>query len=125
MIYGIGVDLIEIARVKQAITRTQQRFIRRIYTEAEQQYCATQHPPYACYAARFVAKEAFLKALGTGLRRHMRWRDVEVHRDALGKPSLHVSGYLQERCAARGVRHIHLSLAHSTSMAIAQVILEC
>jgi holo-[acyl-carrier protein] synthase len=87
MIYGIGVDLIEIARVKQAITRTQQRFIRRIYTEAEQQYCATQHPPYACYAARFVAKEAFLKALGTGLRRHMRWRDVEVHRDALGSPA--------------------------------------
>jgi holo-[acyl-carrier protein] synthase len=125
MIYGIGVDLIEVERVQQVITRTRQRFIRRIYTEAEQQYCATKHPPYACYAARFVAKEAFLKALGTGLRRQMRWRDIEVRRDPLGKPSLHVSDYLQERCLAQGIRHIHLSLAHSASMAIAQVILEC
>jgi holo-[acyl-carrier protein] synthase len=124
MIYGIGVDLIEIARMQRVLTRTQ-RFLSRIYTEAEQQYCNTKHPPYACYAARFVAKEAFLKALGLGLRQHMRWRDMEVRRDALGKPSLFVSGYLQEQCRAQGIRHIHLSLAHSTSMAIAQVILEC
>jgi holo-[acyl-carrier protein] synthase len=125
MIYGIGVDLIEIERIKHVLTRTGQRFITRVYTEAEQQYCSTKHPPYACYAARFVAKEAFLKALGTGLRQHMRWRDIAVYRNALGKPSLHVSGYLQEQCLTQGIRHIHLSLAHSTSMAIAQVILEC
>jgi holo-[acyl-carrier protein] synthase len=124
MIYGIGVDLIEIARVQRVLTRTQ-RFISRVYTEAEQQYCNTKHPPYACYAARFVAKEAFLKALGMGLRQHMRWQDMEVCRNAMGKPSLVVSGYLQEQCRAQGIRHIHLSLAHSTSMAIAQVILEC
>ena len=124
MIYGIGVDLIEIARMQRVLTRTH-RFLSRVYTEAEQQYCNTKHPPYACYAARFVAKEAFLKALGLGLRQHMRWRDMEVRRDALGKPSLVVAGYLQEQCQAQGIRHIHLSLAHSTSMAIAQVILEC
>ena len=124
MIYGIGVDLIEIARMQRVLTRTH-RFLSRVYTEAEQQYCNTKHPPYACYAARFVAKEAFLKALGLGLRQHMRWRDMEVRRDALGKPSLVVAGYLQEQCRAHGIRHIHLSLAHSTSMAIAQVILEC
>lgn len=123
MIYGIGVDLIEIARMKRVLTRTQ-RFVIRVYTDAEQQYCNTKHPPYACYAARFVAKEAFLKALGTGLRQHMRWRDIEVRHNALGKPSLHLAGYLQEQCAVQGIRHIHLSLAHSSSMAIAQVILE-
>ena len=86
MIYGIGVDLIEIERMAQAITRTGQRLIERLYTDAEQAYCGQQYPPYACYAARFAAKEALLKALGTGLRQHMRWRDIEVCRDDLGNP---------------------------------------
>ncbi len=89
VIYGIGVDLIEIERIAQAITRTGQRLIERLYTDAEQAYCCRQHHPYACYAARFAAKEALLKALGTGLRQHMRWRDIEVCRDDLGKPSGH------------------------------------
>ena len=124
MIYGIGVDLVEIERMAQAITRTGQRLIERLYTAAEQAYCCQQYPPYACYAARFAAKEAFLKALGTGLRQHMRWRDIEVYRDGLGKPSLRLYGYLQERCITEGIQHIHLSLAHSATYAIAQVILE-
>jgi len=78
VIYGIGVDLIEIERMAQAITRTGPRLIERLYTDVEQAYCRTQHFPYACYAARFAAKEALLKAFGTGLRQHMRWRDIEV-----------------------------------------------
>ena len=123
-IYGIGVDLIEIERIARAITRTGPRLIARLYTDAEQAYCGGQHPPYACYAARFAAKEALLKALGTGLRQHMRWRDIEVCRDDLGKPSLRLYGYLQERCRMAGIQHIHLSLAHSATCAIAQVILE-
>jgi holo-[acyl-carrier protein] synthase len=125
MVYGIGTDLVEIERIKRAISRTGQRFIERVYTEVEQQYCRTQHPPYACYAARFAAKEAFLKALGTGLRQHMRWRDIEVQRDVLGKPRLHLYGYLREQCDSQRIRYIHLSLSHTASMAIAQVILEC
>jgi holo-[acyl-carrier protein] synthase len=124
VIYGIGVDLIEIERMAQALTRTGQRLIERLYTDAEQAYCCQQHPPYPCYAARFAAKEAFLKALGTGLRQRMRWRDIEVCRDDLGKPSLRLYGYLQERCVTEGIQHIHLSLAHSATCAIAQVILE-
>ena len=124
MIYGIGVDLIEIERIAQAITRTGQRLIERLYTDTEQAYCCQHHPPYACYAARFAAKEALLKALGTGLRQHMRWRDIEVYRDNLGKPSLRLYGYLQEHCVTEGIQHIHLSLAHSATCAIAQVILE-
>jgi holo-[acyl-carrier protein] synthase len=110
--------------MQRAITRTGIRLIERLYTDVEQVYCRTQHFPYACYAARFAAKEAFLKALGTGLRQHMRWRDIEVCRDELGKPSLRLYGYLQERCIAEDIRHIHLSLSHSATCAIAQVILE-
>jgi holo-[acyl-carrier protein] synthase len=125
MIYGIGIDLIEIERMQRAISRTGERLIERVYTDTEQAYCRMQHLPYACYAARFAAKEALLKALGTGLRQHMRWRDIEVCRDHLGKPSLRLYGYLQERCVAEGIRHIHLSLSHSATCAIAQVILEC
>jgi holo-[acyl-carrier protein] synthase len=125
MIYGIGIDLIEIERMQRAIARTGARLIERVYTDAEQAYCRSQHPPYACYAARFAAKEALLKALGTGLRQRMRWRDMEVWRDSLGKPGLHLYGYLHERCTAEGIRHIHLSLSHSATYAIAQVILEC
>jgi len=124
VIYGIGVDLIEIERMAQAITRTGPRLIERLYTDVEQAYCRTQHFPSACYAARFAAKEALLKALGTGLRQHMRWRDIEVCRDDLGKPSLRLYGYLQERCVTEGIQHVHLSLSHSTTCAIAQVILE-
>lgn len=124
MIYGIGIDLIEIERLQRAVSRTGERLIERLYTDAEQAYCRMHQPPYACYAARFAAKEALLKALGTGLRQHMRWRDIEVCRDHLGKPSLRLYGYLQERCAAEGIQYIHLSLSHSATCAIAQVILE-
>ena len=124
MIYGIGIDLIEIERMQRAIARTGARLIERLYTDVEQDYCRTHCPPYACYAARFAAKEAFLKALGTGLRQYMRWRDMEVWRDGLGKPSLRLYGYLHERYMAEDIRHIHLSLSHSATCAIAQVILE-
>jgi holo-[acyl-carrier protein] synthase len=124
MIYGVGIDLIAIERMQRAITRTGARLIERLYTDVEQAYCGTQPPPYACYAVRFAAKEAFLKALGTGLRQRMRWRDMEVWRDDLGKPSLRLYGYLHERCIAADIRHIHLSLSHSMTCAIAQVILE-
>jgi holo-[acyl-carrier protein] synthase len=125
MIYGIGIDLIEIDRILQALTRTGQRFVERVFTESEQQYCRRQRRSEACYAVRFAAKEAFLKAFGTGLRQYMRWRDIEVQRDALGKPRLYIYGFLREQCTSQEIRHIHLSLSHSATMAIAQVILEC
>lgn len=123
MIYGIGVDLIEIDRIRQAIERNGQRFIDRVYTDAEQAYCS-QRPSYACYAARFTAKEAFLKAFGTGLRKGMRWRDIEVCSNDLGKPYLQLYGFLQEQCQHHGLHHIYLSLSHSSAYAIAQVIIE-
>lgn len=123
MIYGIGVDLIEIDRIKQAIERNGQRFIDRVYTKAEQEYCE-QRPSFACYAARFTAKEAFLKALGTGLRKGMRWQDIEVYTDELGKPHVQLYGYLEERAKQEKFEHVHLSLSHSSAYAIAQVVIE-
>ncbi len=123
MIYGIGVDLIEIEHIRQAIERNGQRFIDRVYTDAEQAYCS-QRSSYACYAARFTAKEAFLKAFGTGQRKGMRWRDIEVCTDELGKPFLRLYGFLQEQCQNNGLHHIHLSLSHSSAYAIAQVVIE-
>jgi holo-[acyl-carrier protein] synthase len=123
MIYGIGVDLIEIDRIKQAIERNGQRFVDRVYTKAEQEYCA-QRPSFACYAARFTAKEAFLKALGTGLRKGMRWQDIEVYTDDLGKPHVQLYGYLQERAEQEKFERVHLSLSHSSAYAIAHVIIE-
>ena len=125
MIYGIGVDLVEIDRMERAITRSGPRLVERLYTADERAYCSAKRLPSPCFAARFACKEAFLKALGTGLRKHMRWRDIEVRRDPLGKPFLHLHGYLRERCADAGIRHIHLSLSHSAGHAIAQVVLEC
>ena len=125
MIYGIGVDLVEIDRMERAITRSGPRLVERLYTADERAYCSAKRLPYPCFAARFACKEAFLKALGTGLRKHMRWRDIEVRRDPLGKPVLHLYGHLRERCAAAGIRHMHLSLSHSAGHAIAQVVLEC
>jgi holo-[acyl-carrier protein] synthase len=123
MIYGIGVDLIEIDRIKQAIERNGQRFVDRVYTKAEQEYCA-QRPSFACYAARFTAKEAFLKALGTGLRKGMRWQDIEVYTDELGKPHVQLYGYLEERAKQEKFERVHLSLSHSSAYAIAQVVIE-
>ena len=123
MIYGIGVDLIEIDRIKQAIERNGQRFVDRVYTKAEQEYCA-QRPSFACYAARFTAKEAFLKALGTGLRKGMRWQDIEVYTDELGKPYVQLHGYLKERAKQEKFERVHLSLSHSSAYAIAQVVIE-
>jgi len=123
MIYGIGVDLIEIDRIKQAIERNGQRFVDRVYTKAEQEYCAYR-PSFACYAARFTAKEAFLKALGTGLRKGMRWQDIEVYTDELGKPHVQLHGYLKERAKQEKFERVHLSLSHSSAYAIAQVVIE-
>ena len=125
MIYGIGVDLVEVERMERAILRSGPRLVERLYTVDERAYCSAKRLPYPCFAARFACKEAFLKALGTGLRKQMRWRDIEVRRDALGKPSLHLYGYLRERCDDAGIRHVHLSLSHTAGNAIAQVVLEC
>ncbi|HKU23346.1 MAG TPA: holo-[acyl-carrier-protein] synthase [Terriglobales bacterium] len=124
MIVGTGIDVVEVPRVAAAIERFGQRFLERIYTPGEIRYCEAKANRMERYAARFAAKEAAMKALGTGWNHGVRWRDIEVHRQPGGRPSLLFSGKAAEFAARLGATHTALSLTHTASEAIAQVILE-
>jgi holo-[acyl-carrier protein] synthase len=124
MIVGIGVDLVEHERVKDVLTKFEGRFARKIFTEAERAYSNARAAPHIHYAARFAAKEAFLKAVGLGMSGGMRWRDCGVLNDAVGKPELVIAGAALERCRQLGATHAHVSLSHSRGHAIAVVVLE-
>lgn len=120
----MGLDIAEIDRIEAAIARHGQAFINRLFTPGEAEYCERFHNRYERYAARFAAKEAAMKALGTGWRHGVRWRDIEVAREASGKPTLRLAGVAREFADRLGVRHISLSITHSGNWAVAQVIFE-
>ena len=124
MIVGTGIDLIEVARIAQAIERYGERFLRRVFTPAEIRYCDSRRNRMERYAARFAAKEAASKALGTGLRRGVTWQTMEVRRELSGRPTLTFSGAAAEHAQRLGCKHISLSLTHTEQTAFAQVILE-
>ena len=124
MIVGIGIDLIEIERIKSIYNRHRERFITRILTPAEQEYVLRHSDPSARLAGRWAVKEAALKALGTGLAEGIRWRDVEVLPDTLGKPILQLHGKALQRAAALEANRFHVTITHSEQLAMAQVILE-
>ncbi len=126
MIYGIGVDLVKVARLAAAIERHGERFLNRVFTPREIAYCqGRKRGRDSAFALRFAAKEAFSKALGVGLRRDgIRWREVEVVPNPLGKPELVVAGRAAELCAQAGITHMHLSLTDENDQALAVVILE-
>ena len=124
MIVGTGIDVVEVPRLAAAIERFGQRFLERIYTPGEIRYCEAKANRVERYAARFAAKEAAMKALGTGWNRGVRWRDIEVRRQPGGRPTLVFSGKAAEFAAGLGAAHAALSLTHTASEAIAQVILE-
>lgn len=124
MIVGIGADIAEINRVEEAITRHGQAFLDRVFTPVEIAYCERHKAKFERYAARFAAKEAAMKALGTGWRRGVRWRDIEVKNEASGKPGLALAGQAAEHAARLGAKRILLSITHSGNLAFAQVILE-
>jgi holo-[acyl-carrier protein] synthase len=124
MIVGTGVDIVEVARVAAAIERFGKRFLKRIYTEAEIRYCQSRRNSSERFAARFAAKEAALKALGTGWGRGVAWKEVEVRREPGGRPTVHFSGRAAEFAAGLGMKNASLSLSHTAEQAIAQVILE-
>jgi holo-[acyl-carrier protein] synthase len=123
-VVGLGVDAIEIDRVRAACTRTPS-LLGRLFTERERASCTSRCGDlrYGGLAARFAAKEAVAKALGTGVR-GFRWRDVEIVNDELGKPQVVLTGGAAERAAALGVSRVHLSLSTSTQIAVANVVLE-
>ena len=125
MILGTGTDLMEISRIRLSVDRFGDRFLQRVYTHAEVAYCLRKvHNAAESFAARFSAKEAAAKALGTGIARGVAWTEIEVRRDPGCRPTLHFTGRAAERAAAMGVGRIHLSLSHSREFAIATVLLE-
>ncbi|MFQ5663554.1 MAG: holo-ACP synthase [Terriglobia bacterium] len=124
MIIGTGIDIAEPARVQQAVGRYGERFLQRIFTSKEIAYCERKRNRWERYAARFAAKEAAFKALGTGWGRGVRWRDVEVSNRPSGQPTLKLSGQAKKFAGRQGVRRISLSLTHSREFVLAQVIFE-
>ena len=125
MVLGLGTDLIEIERVQQSIDRFGDRFIQRLFTSGEIDYCLRKKKQSTeSFAARFAAKEAGAKALGTGISRGISWREIEVRRKAGERPTLHLSGRAAERAAAMGVKRVQLSLTHSQTVAMAIVVVE-
>jgi holo-[acyl-carrier protein] synthase len=124
MIVGTGIDIAEVPRIRRSIERFGDRFLQRVYTAGEIQYCDSKANRAERYAARFAAKEAAMKALGTGWNHGVRWRDCEVVRMPGGRPSISFHGRAAEFAAQLGVRNAALSLSHTEEQAIAQVILE-
>ena len=124
MIVGTGVDIAEVSRVEAAIRRRGRRLLERVFTPAEIRYCESRRNKFERYAARFAAKEAAMKALGTGWRRGIRWRDIEISNLASGQPTLAFSGRAAERARKLGAQQISLSVSHAKDLVIAQVILE-
>lgn len=124
MIVGTGVDLAEVARIKASIGRYGERFIRRIYTPAEIAYVERKANKFERYAARFAAKEAGMKAIGTGWRRGVTWQDFEVANLPSGKPTLRLHGVAARFAEKLGVRNISLSITHTAELGMAHVILE-
>ena len=124
MIVGTGIDLVEIARIQQSMDRYGQRFLDRIYTAAEQAYCLGKRNAAESFAARFAAKEAGAKALGTGISRGVSWLEIEVVRFPGGKPGLQFHGRAATFASHLGARHAALSLTHSAGLALANVVLD-
>jgi holo-[acyl-carrier protein] synthase len=124
MIVGSGIDIAEVSRIREIIDRHGDRFLERVYTDAEIQYCNSKVNRAERYAARFAAKEAAMKALGTGWNHGIRWRDIEVHRIPGHRPTLVFHGKASEFAKKLGAVRVALSLTHTAEQALAQVILE-
>lgn len=124
MIVGLGLDIAEVDRIAAAISRRGAAFLDRLFTPREVSYCESHKNKFERYAARFAAKEAAMKALGTGWGRGVRWRDIEVANAPGGKPTLRLEGAARAHSERLGVKRISLSITHSGNLALAEVIFE-
>jgi holo-[acyl-carrier protein] synthase len=126
-VVGIGIDLVKVDRIRNLVLRWQDRFLNRLFTEEERRECFRRAAPYPSLAARFAAKEAVLKALGTGWSEGIRWMDIQVVNDASGKPVVQVAGRVETLIRQAAASRIHLSLAHDGDYAMAEAVLtrEC
>ncbi len=124
MIVGTGVDIAEVPRIRESIERFGDRFLRRVFTEGEIAYCEAKATRFESYAARFAAKEAGMKALGTGWNHGVRWRDIEVVRPAGQRPTIQFHGQAAVFAQKLRATNIALSITHTSEQALAHVILE-
>lgn len=124
MIVGSGIDLVEIGRIQRSIDRYGLRFLDRVYTPAEQAFCLRKRRYAESFAARFAAKEAGAKALGTGISRGVNWLEIEVAREPGGRPTLQFHGRAAEFALRLGVGHAALSITHTADLSMASVVLE-
>jgi len=124
MIVGTGVDIAEVHRIRASIERFGERFLHRVFTEGEIAYCQPKANRFESYAARFAAKEAGMKALGTGWNHGVRWRDIEVVRPKGQRPTIQFHGVAATFAAKLGAKNIALSITHTSEQAFAHVILE-
>jgi holo-[acyl-carrier protein] synthase len=120
-VFGIGIDLVDVARVRTALERYPERFRNRVFTPGEVRFCETLGDKYPSYAGRFAAKEAFSKALGTGLRGAIGWTDIEVRDNERTRPTIRVTGRAEKILAGRKV---HVSISHLPDYATAVVVIE-
>jgi holo-[acyl-carrier protein] synthase len=124
MVLGLGTDLIEIERIQVSIDRYGERFLERVFTAGEIAYCMRKRQPAESFAARFAAKEAGAKALGTGISHGVSWKEIEVSRETGRQPMLHFRGRAGQLAEAMGVRRVRLTLSHSQKLAIAVAVVE-
>ncbi|HXX58645.1 MAG TPA: holo-ACP synthase [Thermodesulfovibrionales bacterium] len=122
MIFGVGIDMVRTERLRKAVEKWGERFLRRVFTEDEIAHCFTKRDPYPSLSVRFAAKEAFVKAIGS--RESSPWTDIEVSQDSRGKPLIRGSGRFEIFLRGHSVRHAHLSLSHEKEYGIACVVLE-
>ena len=124
MIYGVGVDLVRIGRIETVLKRWEGRFIKRVFTDEEIDFCNKRAFPTPCFALRFAAKEAFSKAIGLGMRGGIRWRDIEVFHYKGGKPGLKLMGRASDICREKNITEFHVSLSDEGEYGVAMVVLE-
>jgi len=124
MIIGTVIDIVRIKRIERIIARWEERFLTRVFTENEIRWCRQRSRPASCFALRFAAKEAFLKAIGWGLQNGIRWTDMEVGRTPMGKPFLSFHRKVKEIVETQKIERVHLTLSDEPPFALAHVILE-
>jgi holo-[acyl-carrier protein] synthase len=123
-IVGVGIDIVECLRIASMIERHGELFITRVYTDDEIEYCTARKAATQHYAGRWAAKEAVLKALGTGWRRGIGWRDIEIKNNAKGAPTVHLRGGARDAMERAGISRMHVSISHCRSFAVAYVVAE-
>ncbi len=123
-IYGTGIDIVEIERIEQAVSRHGEAFLAKLFTQAEREYCDAMPRPAIHYAARFAAKEAVAKAFGTGIGRDLGLLDMEIHRHESGRPLLSLTGAGRRFAGEKGIAIVHISLSHDKNHAVASAVAE-